>query len=268
MRLVSEAPTTLFVSSWLSYASSYLTFDSLPLSPTVTTDRRRSVIDTTREVGSWAQRKSRQIFRKKMLFKRVPVLNWLPKYNGEDAVGDLIAGITVGLTVIPQALAYAGIAGLDVQYGLYGSFLGCFVYILLGSSKDVPMGPTAIASLLTYQVAGGKWQKAVLLGFLSGIVELLMGIFGLGFLIDFVSGPVGSGFTSAVALIICTSQIKDLFGISAKGTTFLEIWMSIFDDIHNIRVSDTVLGCVCIVILLFLRVSWGGGWSWDLLERD
>lgn len=85
------------------------------------------------------------------------------RYSSQDAVGDMVAGITVGLTVIPQALAYAGIAGLDPAYGLYGSFMGCFVYILLGSCKDVPMGPTAIASLLTYQAAGGVWQKAVLL---------------------------------------------------------------------------------------------------------
>lgn len=158
--------------------------------------------------------------------------------------------------MIPQALAYAGIAGLDVQYGLYGSFIGCFVYILLGSCKDIPMGPTAIASLLTFQIAGKSWQRAVLLGFLSGIVELLMGLMGLGFLIDFVSGPVGSGFTSAVALIILSSQIKDLFGITASGNTFVEIWINVFKDLHNIRVGDTVLGCVCIVILLIMRVSY------------
>jgi len=219
----------------------------------LTEDRRQSIIDTTKEVGSWAQRKYRQIFRKKVLYKRVPILGWLPKYSMEDAVGDLIAGITVGLTVIPQALAYAGIAGLPVQYGLYGSFLGCFVYILLGSCKDIPMGPTAIGSLLTFTIAGQSWQRAVLLGFLSGVVELLMGLFGLGFLIDFVSGPVGSGFTSAVALIILSSQVKDLFGINAKGNTFVEIWINVFKDLHNIRTWDTVLGCVCIVILLMMR---------------
>lgn len=117
------------------------------------------------------------------------------------------------------------------------------------------MGPTAIASLLTFQIARGSWQKAVLLCFLAGIVELLMGIFGLGFLIDFVSGPVGSGFTSAVSLIILTSQVKDLFGINAKGNTFVEIWASIFKDIKNIRVGDTVMGCSCIVVLLLMRVS-------------
>lgn len=117
------------------------------------------------------------------------------------------------------------------------------------------MGPTAIASLLTFQTAGGVWQKAVLLSFLAGIIELLMGIFGLGFLVDFVSGPVSSGFTSAVALIIVTSQVKDIFGINAKGTTFVDIWRAIFKDIHNIRAWDTALGLTCIAVLLSMRVG-------------
>lgn len=82
-----------------------------------------------------------------------------------------------------------------------------------------------------------------------------MGFFGLGFLIDFVSGPVSSGFTSAVALIILSSQIKDLFGIKAKGTTFVEMWSSIIDNIDGIRVNDTFLGISCILILLLMRVS-------------
>jgi solute carrier family 26 (sodium-independent sulfate anion transporter), member 11 len=156
--------------------------------------------------------------------------------------------------VIPQALAYAGIANLPAAYGLYGSFLGCFIYIFLGSCKDVPMGPTAIASLLTFQAAQGSWQRAVVLCFLTGCIELLMGIFGLGFLIDFVSGPVSSGFTSAVALIIFSSQVRDIFGIKGKGSTFVEMWSSIGQNIQDIRVGDTILGLSCIVILLLMRV--------------
>lgn len=99
------------------------------------------------------------------------------------------------------------------QYGLYGSFLGCFVYIFIGSCKDVPMGPTALAALLTFQAAGGSWQKSALLCFLTGLIEILMGVFQLGFIIDFVSGPVGSGFTSAASMIILSSQVKDLIGV-------------------------------------------------------
>lgn len=116
------------------------------------------------------------------------------------------------------------------------------------------MGPTAIASILTFQAAGGVWQRAVLLSFLTGLIEILMGIFGLGFLIDFVSGPVSSGFTSAVALIILSSQVKDIFGIRASGNTFVEMWSAIFKDLHNIRLGDTIMGFVCIVVLLLMRL--------------
>lgn len=115
------------------------------------------------------------------------------------------------------------------------------------------MGPSAIVALLTYQAAQGSWQKSVLLCLLSGIVELLMGLFGLGFLIDFVSGPVSSGFTSAVSLIILTSQIQSVLGITAKGNTFVEIWTQVFHNIEHTRAGDTVLGVTCIVVLLLMR---------------
>ncbi|XP_030376002.1 sodium-independent sulfate anion transporter [Scaptodrosophila lebanonensis] len=210
-----------------------------------------STIECTR---SWLQDAGKRTFNRKTLHKRLPILRWLPHYSSEDAIGDLVAGITVGLTVIPQALAYAGIAGLPVAYGLYGSFLGGFVYVMLGSCKDVPIGPSAIVALLTYQAAQGSWQKSVLLCLLCGIVELLMGVFGLGFLIDFVSGPVSSGFTSAVSLIILTSQIQSILGISAKGNTFVEIWRQVFQNIGNTRASDTILGITCIVVLLMMRM--------------
>lgn len=132
--------------------------------------------------------------------------------------------------------------------------MGCFVYIFLGSCKDVPMGPTAISALLTFQTAAGSYQKAILLTFLTGIIELLMGVFGLGFLIDFVSGPVSSGFTSAVALIIVTSQVKDVLAIQAKGSTFVEVWTNIFSNIHGTQAWDTALGFTCIAVLLIMKV--------------
>ncbi|XP_075148834.1 sodium-independent sulfate anion transporter-like isoform X2 [Haematobia irritans] len=195
----------------------------------------------------------RKIFRKKILYKRLPILQWLPKYTLADAIGDLIAGITVGLTVIPQGLAYSNVAGLPTQYGLYGSFMGCFVYVLLGTCKDNTIGSTAIASLLTYQVAKGVWQRAVLLTFITGIIEICMSIFRLGFLVDFVSGPVSAGFTSAVALIISTSQVKNILGVKSEGSSFLQRWITMINDIHNVRFNDAMLGCSCVVILIALR---------------
>ncbi|XP_063231702.1 sodium-independent sulfate anion transporter-like isoform X2 [Bacillus rossius redtenbacheri] len=201
------------------------------------------------------KKKTRSTFTRKMLYKRLPVLSWLPRYNAQDAFGDLVAGLTVGLTVIPQSLAYANIAGLPAQYGLYSSFVGCILYIVLGSCKDVPMGPTALVSLLNFQMTKGlPPEYSVLLCFLMGCVEVVMGLLGLGFMIDFVSGPVNSGFTSAGALIIITSQVRDLVGIEASGRTFVDNWESIFGAASDVHLWDTVLGVSCIVVLLLLRL--------------
>ncbi|XP_050510181.1 sodium-independent sulfate anion transporter isoform X1 [Diabrotica virgifera virgifera] len=219
------------------------------------TKKHSTFAESIKSAIPWAQKKLRSSCSKKKLYRRVPVLNWLPRYNSENAVGDLVAGITVGLTVIPQALAYSNIAGLSTVYGLYSSFLGPIVYIFIGSCKDVPVGPSAISALMTYQATKGLGPEyAILLTFLTGIVLLLMGLFGLGFLIDFVSGPVSSGFTSAVALIIVTSQVKDVLGIHASGNTFVETWKSIFEDIHHTQGWDAMLGVVCIAVLLILRI--------------
>lgn len=203
----------------------------------------------------WIKQRVRRACTRKMLHRRLPILDWLPRYSRTDAMGDLVAGITVGLTVIPQSLAYSNVAGLPTEYGLYGSFLGCLLYIFLGSCKDVPVGPTAITALLVYQsLRGHGAQFATLLCFLSGVVQLLMGLLGLGFIIDFVSGPVSSGFTSAVAIIIVSTQIKDILGITASGSTFVSIWSSVFENIHKTTLWDPVLGVSVIVVLLLLRI--------------
>lgn len=204
---------------------------------------------------AWVQLNSKKVFRKKNITKRIPFLSWLPKYSYEDAIGDLIAGVTVGLTVIPQALAYSGIAGLPPQAGLYGSFLGALLYIFIGSCRCVNIGPSSTSSFLTNQVAGGNLARANLCAFISGCIELLMGIFGLGFVIDFVSEPVLSGFSSAVSIMIFTGQVKSVLGIKAKGHTFLEVWRTILADIQNTRLGDTVMGVSCLLILILMRVS-------------
>lgn len=132
-------------------------------------------------VSDWMRDRARRGCTKKLLFKRVPILSWLPQYSKGDAISDLVAGCTVGLTVIPQAIAYANVAGLPPSYGLYSSFMACFIYTIFGSCKDSPIGPTAIAAILTRENLHGLGPEfAVLLCFLSGCVELLMGILQLG----------------------------------------------------------------------------------------
>ncbi|ENN75939.1 hypothetical protein YQE_07474, partial [Dendroctonus ponderosae] len=145
----------------------------------------------------WLKQKASSKLTKKTLYKRIPVLGWAPKYDKAAAVGDILAGVTVGLMVIPQALAYSGIAGLPPQYGLYGSFIGAIVYIFFGSCKDVPMGPTAISALLTFQsIKGMGPEHAVLLCFFTGLVQFVMGIFGLGTSPLTLIGAVPAGLPS------------------------------------------------------------------------
>lgn len=131
--------------------------------------------------------------------------------------------------------------------------MGCFVYVLLGTCKDCTVGSTAVASLMTYQFAKGSWQRSVLLTFLTGFIEILMAAFKLGSLVEFVSGPVSAGFTSAVALIVCTSQMKYILGVNSDGSSFLQRWISMIRDIGNIRLADSCLGLACVIVLLSMR---------------
>ncbi|XP_051171323.1 sodium-independent sulfate anion transporter-like [Leptopilina boulardi] len=185
--------------------------------------------------------------------KRIPIVTWLPKYSSDDALGDLVAGLTIGLTLIPQAIAYAGLAGLGPQFGLYSAFAGSFVYIIFGTCPEVNIGPTALISLLTFTYARGIPEYAGLLCFLSGCVTIILGVMRLGFLVEFVSTPVVSGFTSAASLIIACSQIKGLLGLKIHGESFIEIWKELFYKIDQTQIPDLILSCGCIVILLSLK---------------
>ncbi|XP_060522763.1 sodium-independent sulfate anion transporter-like isoform X2 [Cylas formicarius] len=142
--------------------------------------RRNSVQEKFRETKRLLAEKTKKLCSVKTLKRRVPITAYLPKYDLETAVSDFVAGLTVGLTIIPQAIAYSSVAGLPAQIGLYSSFVAPFVYAVFGSSKDSPVGPTAIEGLLTRENVHELGPSgAVLLCFLSGCVELLMGILNL-----------------------------------------------------------------------------------------
>nr|XP_022916923.1 sodium-independent sulfate anion transporter-like isoform X2 [Onthophagus taurus] len=222
-----------------------------------TTDNDENAVNNTTQDNSpnhYQTNTSNQINLKKLVLKRIPILQWLPKYNKQFALCDLVAGITIGLTVIPQGIAYSNVVGLPAQIGLYSSFMACFVYVIFGSCKVSPIGPTAIATILTRENLNGLGlDGAVLLCFLSGCIELLMGILQLGFLIDFISGPVSTGFTSAAAIIIATSQIKDLLGIRISSGKFIEVWKAVFNQISETNIYDAILGVSCILTILTCR---------------
>ena len=190
----------------------------------------------------------------RLLFTYLPILTWLPKYTLYDLQCDFIAGVTVGLMVIPQGLAYASIARLTTDYGLYSSFMGCFVYCIFGTSKDITIGPTAILSLMvsTYNIPHCG-DLAVLFSLYVGIILLFMGIFHLGFLVKFVSVPVISAFTSAAAITIACSQIKDLSGILYTSRAFFQNLIQQFKQIKSWNYYDLGFGIGCMIILLLMR---------------
>ncbi|GFY43458.1 sodium-independent sulfate anion transporter [Trichonephila inaurata madagascariensis] len=199
-----------------------------------------------------------------LLKRRVPIIEWLPKYSIEDLKGDLIAGMTVALTVIPQGLALASLANLPPQYGLYTAFMGCFMYTIFGSCKDLTIGPTAIMSLMTAEhSATGGVVYVILITFLSGCIQLLMGILNLGFLVTFISSSVVSGFTSAAAITIATTQISGIFGMNSKSEGFIDDVYNFFSGISqgNIRYWDMTMGFCSIAFLLMLKYCNRLQWS-------
>ncbi|XP_065372324.1 sodium-independent sulfate anion transporter isoform X1 [Calliphora vicina] len=185
--------------------------------------------------------------------KFLPIVTWLPKYNPKFLVSDFVAGLTVGLTAIPQAIAYAIVAGLPTQYGLYSAFMGCFVYIIFGTCKDITVGPTAIMSLMIQTHIAGNPDYAVLCCFLSGCIIFLLGVLNLGVLVRFISVPVTTGFTLAAAVTIASGQINNLFGIKSPSNEFLDSWINFFGHITETKRNDAILGVCTLVVLLLMR---------------
>ncbi|XP_029172772.1 sodium-independent sulfate anion transporter-like isoform X2 [Nylanderia fulva] len=191
---------------------------------------------------------------KGLFLRRIPIVTWLPLYSWGKLLQDILAGLTVGLTAIPQGIAYAIVAGLPAQYGLYSSFMGCFVYLVFGSSKDVTVGPTAIMALLVQKhvIKLGE-DLAVLMCFLSGAVITVLGVLHLGFLVDFISMPVICGFSNAAAIIIAASQLGTLLGIKGRSESVIDAISKVIDHINEIQLWDTVLGVCSMMVLVLLK---------------
>nr|XP_029709678.1 sodium-independent sulfate anion transporter-like isoform X1 [Aedes albopictus] len=191
---------------------------------------------------------------KRQVRQRISILNWIGNYNREDVISDFIAGVTLGLTIIPQSIAYAALAGLPSQYGLYAAYMGSLVYVIFGTVKEVSIGPTSLMALLAVQYTMDKpIQYMIILAFLAGLVELLMGVLKLGFLVSFIPIPVTSAFTSATALIIVGTQLKHLFGIPSKAHGFFQTLYSLATRIVESNPGDLILGGLAIAFLLGLR---------------
>ncbi|MCK0189779.1 solute carrier family 26 protein [Arenibacter sp. F20364] len=193
----------------------------------------------------------------------LPFLDWLPKYNKNLFRKDLVAGITVGIILIPQGMAYAMIAGLPPVYGLYASLFPILVYAFLGTSGQIAVGPVAMDSLL---VAAGLGALAItgienyilmalLLAFMIGAFQLLLGFFRMGFLVNFMSRPVISGFTSAAAVIIIFSQLKHLLGTDiASSNIFHQLVINAFQHILETNIYDFGIGIIGILIIISFKI--------------
>lgn len=193
--------------------------------------------------------------------KYLPFLQWVSTYKKSYFSKDLVAGLTVGIVLVPQGMAYAMIAGLPPVYGLYAAFLPVLVYVFLGTSRQVGIGPVAMDSLLvaaglgTLAITGPEQYIAMVavLALVVGAVQLILGFFRMGFLVNFLSKPVISGFTSAAAIIIIFSQLKHLLGTSAPNssvfhTLLLDTW-KYAAEINPYTLLIGGLGILCILVL-------------------
>lgn len=191
---------------------------------------------------------------KKFLRRRIFILSWLPQYDRTKAIRDLIAGVTLGLTMVPQSLAYANLANVPAQYGLYSAFMGSLVYVLLGTVREVSIGPTSLMSIMTVSYTFDKpVEYVIIFTFICGCVEFLMGVFKLGFIVDFISSPVVSAFSTSTSLIIIVAQLKNLLGIKFSAKSFPNTVVKLVQNITQIKLGDAAVGAFAILFLLFIK---------------
>jgi SulP family sulfate permease len=196
------------------------------------------------------------------LARYIPAFDWLLHYQSENLMGDIIAGVIVASLLIPQSMAYALLAGLPPQVGLYASIAPAILYPLLGTSRVLAVGPVAVDSLMVgaavSQMATPDSPEylafALTLAFLVGLIELSMGLFRLGFLVNFLSRSVISGFISGAAVIIAFSQVKHLFGLSLPRTkSFFELLVSLISNLPQTNGVALALGAMSVAILLYFN---------------
>ena len=190
-----------------------------------------------------------------------PVLQWGPSYDRTTLVSDLLAAAIVTLMLIPQSLAYASLAGLPPEVGLYASVVPLLLYALFGTSRVLAVGPVAVVSLMTatavaeYAVPGSPqyWSVAITLAFLSGAMLILMGFLRLGFLASFLSHPVISGFITASALLIAAGQLKVILGIKTEGRDFFELLWGLMRQWQQINGLSAAVGLGTVAFLFWTR---------------
>jgi SulP family sulfate permease len=193
--------------------------------------------------------------------KYLPILDWGRRYDGATLSDDLLAAVIVTIMLIPQSLAYALLAGLPPEVGLYASILPLVAYAIFGTSRALAVGPVAVVSLMTAAAVGqvaeagsmGYVTAAASLAFLSGVILLAMGVFRLGFLANFLSHQVISGFITASGLLIAASQLKHILGVDANGHSLYDLVRSLIEAAGDTNLLTLAIGASTIVFLLWVR---------------
>lgn len=203
-------------------------------------------------------------YTREFISRFIPYLNWIGELkNPQTIIKDCLAGLTVALVLIPQSMAYAQLANLPAHYGLYASFLPVIVSALFGSSRQLQTGPVAVVSLLTAAALeplattnpDGFFVYAAVLAFIVGIFQVSLGLLRLGVLVEFLSHSVVIGFTNAAAIIIGTSQLSKLFGVTGEsGNHFYEtIWNVLVEASTHTHFPTLAMGIAALAIIFGLK---------------
>ena len=195
------------------------------------------------------------------IFRYLPILEWSRQYNRTSLTNDMMAAVIVTIMLVPQSLAYALLAGLPPEAGIYASIVPIVLYAIFGSSRVLAVGPVAVVSLLTASAVGqvaetgtaGYAIAALTLAALSGGFLVLLGLLRLGFLANFLSHPVIAGFITASGILIAMSQLKHILGVSAHGHTLPEMVQSIVEHLDQSNLITLGIGVSAIVFLFWVR---------------
>ena len=195
------------------------------------------------------------------IFRYLPILEWSRQYNRTSLTNDMMAAVIVTIMLVPQSLAYALLAGLPPEAGIYASIVPIVLYAIFGSSRVLAVGPVAVVSLLTASAVGqvaetgtaGYAIAALTLAALSGGFLVLLGLLRLGFLANFLSHPVIAGFITASGILIAMSQLKHILGVSAHGHTLPEMVQSLAEHLDQSNLITLGIGVSAIVFLFWVR---------------
>ncbi|NXM81340.1 S26A2 protein, partial [Oenanthe oenanthe] len=220
-----------------------------------------------------------------------PILQWLPKYNlREDLLGDVMSGVIVGVLLVPQSIAYSLLAGLEPIYGLYTSFFSCIIYCIFGTSRHISVSIFGVVCLMVGQVVDREVERAgfelqpglsalpgdsnstsngteplcdkscyamavaATMTFISGVYQVAMGFFQVGFVSVYLSDSLLSGFVTGASFTVLTSQVKYLLGLDIPRSggvgSLLSTWINIFRNIHRTNICDLITSSLCFLVLV------------------